>query len=110
MSDHPEQDIPPRLADAGLTAAAHEARRQLAGPLAPLIARIIGADPLLAFSGQLARLREAQGSTVSLHDGQFVTADGRYGILFLATRHSAFDATRQRPFLQETIAALILLR
>jgi predicted exporter len=100
-SEFPERELPPRLTDAGLAAAVREARAQLQSPLAPLVARLLPTDPLLTFPGHLERMRAAQGETLSLHDGQFVTRAGHHGLVLLATRHSPFDSTHQKPLLQE---------
>ncbi len=99
LSDRPEIELAPKLTDEGLAEAAREVRRQLASPAGTLVARIAGSDPLLGFLTELTRLRGAQAGSLTVRDGQFVSADGRHGVLFLATRHSAFDGSRQRPFL-----------
>ncbi len=99
LSDRPEEELPARLTDAGLADAAREVKRQLASPAGTLVARVGGSDPLLGFLTELTRLRGAQAGALTLRDGQFVSADGRDGVIFLATRHSAFDGARQRPFI-----------
>lgn len=105
LSERPEEELPPRLTDAGLADAAREVKRQLASPAGTLVARIAGADPLLGFLTELTRLRGAQSGALTLRDGQFVSADGHHGVLFLATRHSAFDGARQRPFITDIARA-----
>ncbi len=100
LSDNPEEALAERFSDAGLARAAHKIKRELALPTAPLVSQIAGADPLLAFPEQLARLRDLQGDALRLKDGRFVSADGRHGILFLATRSSAFDSGDQGPLLE----------
>ncbi len=100
LSEHPERELPPRLTDEGLTAAAREARRRLAGPASPLVARTVGADPLLSFAALLDRLSAARQESLTVRDGQFVSADGRHAALFLGTRHSPFDPGTQRPLLR----------
>jgi predicted exporter len=99
LTDGDDASLRALLTDAGLTEAAREVRRQLASPAGALVARSAGADPLLAFPAQLARLRDAQAGTLTSRDGQFVTDDGRHAVILLATRHSAFDGAHQRPWL-----------
>jgi predicted exporter len=99
LSDDPTA-LPGLLSDAGLASAAQALRRELTLPTAPLVKQVAPADPLGAFRRVLERLRGTQPELV-LHDGQFVSPDGRFAILFLATRSSAFDGTAQRAFLDE---------
>lgn len=94
-SDRPEQDLPGRLSDEGLREAARALRRELASPLGPLVRRIAPEDPLLLFSAQLGRLRAAQDDSLHLEDDQFVTADGKHGIVFIGTRPAPFDGAGQ---------------
>lgn len=99
LTDGDDASLRARLTDAGLADAARDVRRGLASPAGSLVARTAGADPLGGFTALLARLREAQAGTLTSRDGQFVTDDGRHAVILLATRHSAFDGARQRPFL-----------
>lgn len=94
LSDRPEEEIPARIAPEALRARARAAREALALPASTLSARVLAADPLGAFEGLVARLR-AQGPELATHDGHFVTADGRWAVIFLATRGSAFDSGPQ---------------
>ena len=107
LSENPEEDIPERLTDEGLVHAARQVRRELATPIAPLVSRIAGADPLLAFLEQLARLRELQGDALRIRDGRFTSVDGLHGLVFLATRSSAFRSEDQEPLLQEIQRAFL---
>lgn len=100
-SEFPERELPARLSDEGLAAAAREARSQLQSPMGPLVARLLPNDPLLTFTAHLERMREAQRGTLTIRDGQFITAEGHHGIVLLATRHSPFDGERQAPLLRE---------
>lgn len=95
LSDQPELELPRRLSDRGLDEAARELKRQLALPTAPMIRRLAPADPLLAFPALLERLKQAQTGTLEMHNGQFVTNDGR-GVILLGSRNSAFNTTSQR--------------
>jgi predicted exporter len=99
LADNPERDLPARLSDAGLAQSARELKRQLSLPMGALYGRLAGADPLLAFGEELKRLAAARQGPLDLRDGQFVTADGKQAILFLATRSSAFEGSAQAPFL-----------
>jgi predicted exporter len=99
LTDDPTA-LPGLLSDAGLAAAARTLRRELTLPTAPLVKKVAAADPLGAFRHVLDRFRGTQPD-LRLHDGQFISPDGRWAILFLATRSSAFDGTAQRAFLDD---------
>jgi predicted exporter len=92
LSDAPERELPQQLSDAGLRARAEETRRALASPVAPLLKRILPEDPLGAFPAILARFQQSEPPLAS-RDGGFTTRDGRWAVLLLATKSSAF-ATR----------------
>jgi predicted exporter len=98
LSDRPEDELPPLLSDAGLRAQAARVRETLALPVSPLLKRILPEDPLGAFSGILERLAGGE-PPLAMRDGGFVTRDGRWAVILLATRHSAFDTVVQGPFL-----------
>ncbi len=100
LSDAPASELPARLSDAGLRDAARELKRQLGLPTAPLVKKVAPADPLLAFPALLRRLEAARPGGLRIADDQFLSADGKRGVLFLATRHSAFDAETQEPLLE----------
>jgi len=102
LSSQPERELPARLSDAGLADAAGELKRQLSLPLAGLIQRVAREDPLLAFPSILARLEQAQEGSLEIVDGRFVA--GRGALLFVETRHSAFDSAAQGP-LEEHLQA-----
>jgi predicted exporter len=105
VSSDPERELPARLSDAGLAQAARRLKGQLAQPLGALVKRIAGDDPLLAFQEQLKRLEAARAGPLEVRDEQFITADGRYAIVFLAARGSPFDARSQGPLLARIRAA-----
>jgi predicted exporter len=100
LSDAPERELPALLSDEGLREEARRLRRQLALPASTLLAEVVPADPLGGFRRVLERLVGAQ-STLRVVDGQFVGADARHAILFLATRGSGFDTSVQRPLLRD---------
>jgi predicted exporter len=97
LSDDPERELPDRLSEEGLRKSARELKRQLSLPTAPLVKRIAGADPLLAYKGQLDRLQSAQSGRLRLEGGRFTTDEGE-AVLFLSTRDGAFDTAAQGPF------------
>jgi len=99
LSERPEDELPARLDDSGLAAAAADLKRQLAGPLGPLVAQVAPADPLLAFPALLRRLQGAGNPPLALRDGGFVGPDGRSAIAFVGTSAPALDSARQAPLL-----------
>ena len=104
LSDRPERDLPARLADAGLRERAREVRRSLASPASSFFEPLAVADPLGAFE-RLLRGFQAEQPALRVVDDQFVTPDGRYAILLLGTRPSAFDSGAQGRFLAGLRAA-----
>jgi predicted exporter len=98
LSDQPERELPARLTDAALRAQAERVRAALALPVSPLLERILPEDPLGAFPALLERLRAGE-ATFATHAGVFTTQDGRWAVLLLGTRHSAFDTVAQAPLL-----------
>jgi len=109
LSDAPETELPPLLSDEGLRAQARAMRESLALPMAPLLKRVIPEDPLGAFQKQSERLRSGE-PPLAMRDGVFTTHDGRWAVILLATKHSAFDATAQRPLLEAIALELEGLR
>lgn len=108
LSNDPARELPERLGDAGLRQSARRLRSELMRPGSPLISRIAGEDPLLAFPALLARVT-AGDRRLGVRDGIFVTRDGRHAILFVGTRSSPFEADRQRPLLahlQQSFASI----
>jgi predicted exporter len=97
-TDHPDQ-APSELTDAALAEAARSLKRELGSPLGALVRRVAPADPLLMFPAHLERLRAAKDDALHLEDGQFVSADGRHGVLFVTSRALPFDGTKQTQFL-----------
>lgn len=109
LSDAPEAELPALLSDEGLRAQARRVRESLALPAAPLLKRVIPEDPLGAFERESERLQSGQ-PPLAQRDGVFVTRDGRWAVLLLATRHSAFDSAAQRPLLAAISSELESLR
>jgi predicted exporter len=98
VAEDPAQ-IASLLSDAGLREHARALKRELASPMGALVRRIAGADPLLLFSRLLARIEAGRASQLRPVGDQLVSADGKRAFIFLATRASAFDTERQRPFM-----------
>lgn len=109
LSDAPERELASRLDDAGLRESARRLRSELMRPGSPLVSRIAGEDPLLAFPALLSRVT-AGDRRLGVRDGIFVTRDGRHAILFVGTRSSPFDADRQRPLLQALRQSFAVIR
>ncbi|MCP4004226.1 MAG: MMPL family transporter [bacterium] len=109
LSSQPEVELAQRLSPAELRNAARRLREQLALPQAQLVKEIAGQDPLLAFPALLREFEGAQQGPLELVSGQFASPAERAAILFLTTRHSAFDVAHQAPleaFLERSFAEL----
>jgi len=100
LSEDPEREIPRRLGDGALRARARAVKASLALPSATLTKRLVAEDPLGAFEGVLARLG-GQKPPLATRDGHFVTTDESHAVLFLTTRHSAFDSKPQEQLLAD---------
>ena len=109
LSDAPAQELPQLLSDEGLRAQAQVVRASLALPTSPLSKQIVPADPLGALQRQLERLQAGEPALVT-RDGVFTTQDGKWAVLLLATKHSAFDASAQAPLLAAIGAKFAELR
>ncbi len=96
--------IPGFMTDAALRGQAERTLRDLSLPTASLVKKLVGSDPLGSFRAILARVA-GQQTALDLVDGQFVTRDGRFGVVFLGTRAPAFDGKRQKALLAELDAA-----
>ena len=99
LSPRPDAELPARLSEAGLAAAAMELRRQLLLPTAALVKRVAPSDPLLAFPAWVARLESMRPSGLTVVDEQFMDRTGTRAVLFLGTSHSALSYEHQRAFL-----------
>jgi predicted exporter len=100
LSDRPEQEIPQLVSPEALRARARTLRDQLSLPSATLLKRVIAEDPLGAFERILQGLR-AHGPLLRIRDGQFVSRDGRFAVLFLASKASAFESRAQAQLLDD---------
>ena len=99
LSDDPAR-IADLTSDAALRAQAARTKAELALPTAPLLKRLVASDPLGGFRRILERF-QGQQPPLDSRDGQFVTHDGRFAVLFLGTKPSAFDGKSQRRLLAE---------
>jgi predicted exporter len=104
LSEDPEREIPALAAPDALVRRAREVRESLALPTATLTKRLATEDPIGAFERLIARLR-SQRPPLDVQDGSFVTPDHRFAVLFLTTRHSAFDSEPQARLLAQIDAA-----
>jgi len=105
LTDDPAT-LPAQLSDDALAARARAARLALAGPTGVLEKRILPADPLGGFPALLERL-QGLGPQLERVDGQLVTAERRYAVLFVTTRTSAFAGSDQRAFLEDLDATFL---
>jgi len=100
LSDDPEHELPGRLSESALRERARTLRLRLASPASGLFEPLAERDPLGAFESLVRRMRDDQPA-LRAHDGQLVTNDGRFAIVLLGTRHSAFDTRTQGPLLAD---------
>lgn len=99
----------PRISDAALAQRVEALKQGLASPLGALTRELAPADPLGTFELFLARQLRAQGELAQV-DGQLVTRDGRWSVLFAETEAPAFDARGQRRFAAQLERELARLR
>jgi predicted exporter len=92
---------------ASLSERAEYLKTQLSLPTSPFTREIAASDPLLLFPAHLDRLAGDLRGTLRVHDGAFVTEDGRYGVVILASRATAFDADAARRLLGAIDAAFV---
>jgi predicted exporter len=98
LSDHPEDELRERFSAAGLRAVAETLRDALALPEGQLAKELAPADPMLAFPSLLRRFEAALQGGLQVVDGCFADVATSSAVLFLTTRHSAFDLEHQAPF------------
>ena len=98
------------LSESALSEAARSLKARLSQPMSPLLSRLAPSDPLLVLTHLFERLGRDQSRALELHDGRFVTPDGRFAVLFLTTRGRAFDSTVQKPVLEGIDAAFSEVR
>ncbi len=103
LSEDPERLLPARLGESALRERARLLTRRLASPASSFFEPLASEDPLGAFEGLIARLR-ADESVLRVEQGQFVTRDGRFAIVLLRTRSSAFDSAAQGRLLDDLAA------
>ena len=91
------------LSDDGLRERARALKQQLSAPTGAFVREIATEDPWLLFPAHLSRMQEAMAGALRVHEGAFVSEDGRYGIVLLASEASPFDTAAQAA-LQRAIA------
>jgi len=96
---NPEVELAALTSNEGLRQAALALKHELASPTGSLMARLAPADPFLLFQKRLGRIEASRGPELQPFEGHLVSADGTRAFLFMATRASAFDTTRQAPLL-----------
>jgi len=104
LSEEPEREIPDLVSPLALARRARELRASLAQPTALFTKQLAASDPIGAFDRIVSRLR-SQRPPLDTHDGQLVTPDRRFAVLFLTTRSSAFDSKPQARLLADIAAA-----
>jgi predicted exporter len=104
LSEDPEREVPALLAPEALRQRARTVRESLALPTATFTKQLATSDPIGAFERIVSRLR-TQRPPLDAHDGHFVTPDRRFAVMFLTTRHSAFDSEPQARLLSDVEAA-----
>ncbi len=109
LSDDPEREVPRLVSADALRERARRLRDELALPTATLAKRVVAADPIGAFERVVERLRGEQ-PPLDTRDGRFVTRDGRWAVLFLTTRGSAFESKPQERLLDDLAAAFAEVR
>jgi predicted exporter len=82
------------VSDAWISEHVRALKARLGSPLGMLERRMAPDDPLGAFSGLLSSFGKERGA-LTLRDGQLVSEDGKYAILFAETKAPAFDAGAQ---------------
>ena len=103
LIDMPEGKGP--LPDAFLAQRIADMRARLSGPLGMLERRLAPDDPLGGFAATLEAQTRSRGQ-LHVEEGQLVTQDGRWSVVFAATKASAFDATKQLPVAERIERAL----
>lgn len=104
LSEDPEREVPELFSEQTLRARARELRRRLATPASTFLEPLVTSDPVGSFQLVVERFRSGD-TALRMERGQFVTADGRFAIVLLGTRASAFDSGSQARLLDDLHAA-----
>lgn len=94
LSDQPNSELTQQLSPAGLLTAVKELKRQLRLPSSGLMRGLMTRDPFLAFVKRIEAFESASSGALEIVDGQLVTKNEPYGIIFIVTRHSPFRSTK----------------
>ena len=95
LADHPAA-LRDALAKRGLDERLQRLRGLLARPDGFVARSLAAEDPLLAFTDQLARIRDDTTAELSTQQGRFFTRDGAHAVVFAATRADAFAGDAQQ--------------
>jgi len=98
LSDQPEREIPALVSDDALRARARRVKQVLALPSSTIFERLAAEDPLGAFERIALRFRSGEPE-LRLEQGQFLSSDGRWAVVLVGMRSSAFDSGVQAPLL-----------
>lgn len=98
------------LEDEALRTRVARLRDVLGSPLGSVVRPIAPEDPLLVTFDRLGMIRRQAQASLRVVDGTFFTDDGRYGVIFLATRHSPFEGAASTAFLARLDEAIASLR
>lgn len=104
LSERPEEELPRLFEEAALRERARAVRLRLASPGASLFEASAASDPLGGFERVIQRFRGGESQLTS-RGGQFMSPDGRYAILLLGLRSSAFASGPQARLLRDLDAA-----
>lgn len=85
-------------------------KTRLGTPLGPFIQKLAARDPLGGALGTFETMSELEGGRVTSRQGILYTADETHAFVFTSTRASAFDASAQRPYLDEIERAFLRVR
>lgn len=98
-----------RFSDEALAVAATRLRNELSRPSGAAIKRMAPRDPWLLGLDRMQQIRSAFAGDIAVEDGHFVTADRKWTVVLLTTRHGPFAAREQGPLddtIETTLAAL----
>jgi len=94
LSENPEEELSERFSPEGLRAAVNNLKRQLSLPTATLLRGLITRDPLMSFMNRIEAFKQSSSQALEIVDGQLVTKEGAYGIIFIVTRSSPFKSSK----------------
>lgn len=99
LAEDPE-GVREQLTPQALSQAAARLKQRLLQPMSTLLSRLAPSDPLLILTRLFEGLERSHGQSLRVEDGRFITRDGRFAVLFLATHARAFDSRAQAPLIE----------